>query len=172
MSVVASFQVTFGEGADSSALVKYEFDKKLNIDAAGEEVTQFSPGDNIFFLIHFDSSKLRIGNVRATHYGQIVKQNIVPRIRSQMLFFSAATDTVELDYIPSAEPEATWYGNVASQLKMIAQRQMGISGGELPAKCQVEYPVLFQGYKFISPELELAEGDSWPIDIEIIMEAA
>lgn len=170
MSIAASLVVRFGAGADSSALVKMEWDDKLNVDAAGKVVSNVYPGDSRFLFIHHDASKLRIGRVLATH-GQIVRQTGITRARKQQLLFAEATDSHELDYIPTGSPAARWFGNTAAGLKR-ADRLMSITGGQLPALAELSYTIAAQGFKLITPVVEVAEGESYPITIVAWMEAA
>ncbi len=169
MSVVAALVIQFGEGADSSALVKMEWDEVLNVDAAGEGKSSFAPGDPAYFFIHH-APTLRIGRVAVTH-GQIVKQAMITRTRKQELDFVEVTDGVELEYLPAGPLTTKWCGNAGVGLKRTV-RKMGISGGDLPALAQVSYPIAAQGYKVITPEVALAEGESYPIKVYAWMEAA
>lgn len=169
MSVAASLVVTFGDGVDSNDLVVMEFDKIMNVDAAGEEKTQFSPGDEVYFLIHH-ASILRIGSVKATS-GMVVAQGRVTRAREQQLLWTAVEEEQELSCIPSTGLTAVWYGNAATGLKKNGLRTATISGGVLPALSLVSYSAGFSLYKIITPLVDLAEGESWPITIVAEMEA-
>ncbi len=169
MSVAASLVVTFGDGADSSDLVVMEFDKIMNVDAVSEEKTQFAPGDEVFFLIHH-ASTLRIGSVKATA-GMVVSQGRVTRAREQQLLWTAVDEEQELSCIPSSALTAVWYGNEATGFKKSGFRAVTISGGVLPALSLVSYSAVFAMYKIITPFVELAEGESWPITIVAEMEA-
>lgn len=163
MSIVASLIVTFGSGADSSALVKMEFDKVMNVDAAGEEKNSFSPGDEIFFLVHHDST-VQVDRIKATS-GMVVDQGPVNRDRTQELLFRAITDTHELDYILAGGITAKWYGNEGTGLKKSGNRTVLITGGVMPAQVAVSYSVAMRLYKLVTPAVELAEDESWPITI-------
>ena len=169
MSVAASLVVTFGDGANAGDLVVMEFDKIMNVDAAGEEKTQFSPGDEVFFIIHH-ASTLRVGSVKATS-GMIVAQGRVTRAREQQLLWTAIDEEQELSCIPSSGLTAVWYGNVATGLKKSGLRTVTISGGVLPALSLVGYSASFAMYKLITPLVELGADESWPITIVAEMEA-
>lgn len=169
MSIAASLVVTFGEGANDTDLVAMEFDKTMNIDAAGEEKSQFSPGDEVFFLIHH-APTLRIGRVMATS-GMTVAQGEVSYAREQQLLWVSAEEEQDLSYIAASGVTATWYGNEATGLKKSGIRTVTISGGVLPALSLVRHLAVFKLYKLITPLVELAENESWPITIVAEMEA-
>lgn len=170
MSIAASIVITFGEDADDSAICVAELDDSLNVDDAGDEITDFEPGDLVFFLLHYDSSLLSIGSVRCTH-GQIVKQNTVTRSRDQEAYFSDSDDTVDLDYVPKGSISAEWYGNAPTGLKK-SSGEMTVSGGDFPCLGLLTYNISAQGYKLITPSVELDDDEDYTIRVEIIMEAA
>ena len=170
MSVAASLVVRFGEGADSTELVAMEFDAAMNLDAAGEEKREFSPGDPVFFLVHH-APTLRIGQVKAS-CGMVVAQGAVSREKEQQLLWTAAGEEQELSYVPASAVTPLWYGNVAAGLRKTGLRTMTVSGGLLPALSLVRHAVTFHLYKLLTPPVELGEGEEWPITIVAWMEEA
>lgn len=171
MSVVASLLIEFGSGADESALVKLEPDAVMNVDAAGEEKTQFSPGDEFFFLLHFDPAKLRLGRMSATG-GMIVPQGAVTRERSKEMLWDMLDDEHELDYLPASGLTAAWYWREGVGLKRTGQRTVVITGGELPVEGMISHQAGFTLYKLLTPVVELAENEQKKITITVTMEAA
>lgn len=170
MSIVASTVVNFGAGANSTDLVVLEFDELLNVDAAGEQKTQFAPGDSIYFRIHH-APTLRVGAMAATS-GQVVVQGKVSRERSEQLLWETVSDSHELACIPAGGLDATWHGNSGSGLRKAVPRSALITGGVMPAVATVTYRAEFSLYKLLTPSVQLAEGESWPITIVAYMEAA
>lgn len=170
MSVVASLVVSFGDGADSSANVVIEPDAELNKDSEGNERTTFYANDVFNFRIHHDPT-VRIAEVKATH-GMVQKGGEALRSIIQQSLFSILSDSHELSCIPSGGLSAKWYGNVAVGLKKSGARGVIISGGELPALCDVSYSAPFKLYRLHTPAVSLKEGESYPITIVAHMEAA
>ena len=167
-NIVASIIVKFSEGADSSALYKVELDSLLNLDDAGEVKNQFSPGDPVNFLVNH-GRELRIGNVLATD-GMINATGQLSRQRSDSLLFRDEEETGELGYFPAGPLSQKWYGNQAQSLSR-ADRTITVSGGVYPCRVKLDYIVFFHGYRLITPAMELAEKETYPIDIVVYFEA-
>lgn len=169
MSIVASTVVNFGAGADSTDFVLIEFDTELNVDAAGEQKNQWSPGDAIWFVLQH-AATLRVDRVAATA-GQVVNQGKVTRSRLQQLLWQAAGDNHDLEAIPASGLGARWYGNEATGLRKSGSRSAIVSGGIFPAIADVSYLSDVQLYKLLTPSVTLADGETWPITIVAYMEA-
>ena len=101
--------VNFGDDT-SSELVVVELDESRNLDSDGNTVTQFSPGDEVYFLVHHHHS-LRIDSIETTS-GDVVYEGTNIHTREQdQTFFPSFDSEVELTYIPSGGVSAVWYGN-------------------------------------------------------------
>jgi hypothetical protein len=162
----ATVVVQFGQGADSTALVKVELDGVVNIDAEGNEKTSFVPGDQPVFLVHHDAS-LVIGSVTCSS-GLIQPLGLVSRERTQRIECPDLT-AQELEYIPNATPAFVWFGNDAGLA--LVDRTL-TPAGAIPAVCDVSLSATFQQFRLIPPPITLAAEEDYPILIVVTMEAA
>lgn len=164
MGVVASIKVTFGEGAEgASDSVVMEFDDVLNVDSAGEEITQWQPGDIIYFRIQHPPT-VRLDSVKPTD-GQVVGQGAVPRERVDRQLWTDLDDKQELGCIPDGGLTPKWYGNECSGLRKSGDKSVLVSSGVLPAQCDVTYSAGFNLYKLITRFVELGQDETWPVTI-------
>lgn len=170
MGIAATLIVRFGVGADSSALVVFEADDLLNVDAAGQPRSQTSPGDIYNFRLQHDPV-LRLGSMRATA-GQVVTGSFGLRNIEQDLLFAEVHDRHDLSHIPNDGLSVRWFGNEAAGLRRTEMRTVRISGGTLPALGRVSYQAMMRLFNLRTPKVELAEGESWPIIIIATMERA
>lgn len=170
MSIAASLVVKFGAGADSSALVIREFDEVMNVDAAGNEKSSFSPGNEIFFrVLHEDS--VRVDSVNAS-LGMIVPQGEVIRDRIDAIDFDQL-DKKELSVIPVAGSIVpVWFNNELTGMKRIGKREVFFTAGTLPATADIKYKAKFSLYKLITPKFDLEPNATFRVLISIYMEAA
>ncbi len=164
--VLASLVVSFGEGANSDALVMLELDPEMN-----EEKTSFAPGDEIFFRLHHDTS-VRLSKKPVATHGHIDEQGAGNRVIEQQLLWTDHEDTHELSYIPFAGLSWGEYGNQVTDMRKSGSRTAIIEGGVMPALTLVQYSADFLLFRLISPLVELAEDESYPITIVAYMEAA
>ncbi|HNC99107.1 MAG TPA: hypothetical protein PKW90_23430 [Myxococcota bacterium] len=167
MSANATIVIEFGAGADSGAFVALELDETLNLGEDGEEQTQFSPGDEVWFWLQHDAS-LRVGAVAATS-GMVVDCGMVRRSRLQELTW-INEDAQELSHIPAANPSYTWYGNAGSG--MVRDGRSVTVTGNLPCTADAAIPIDVHLYRFVPPPLELADDASYRVVVVITMEAA
>jgi len=162
----ATIVVQFGDGADSSALVKVELDGLTNVDADGKEKTQFYPGDHPVFLVHHDAT-LRLDHIEVSS-GMVQDLGSVTRERTQQLSF-AAIEGQELEYLPTGSVAVAWYGNDGTL--QVTGRSV-LPAGVVPAICTVTLQAAFRQFRLIPPALTLAEGQEWPVLVVVHMEAA
>ena len=161
----ATIVVQFGQGADSSALVKVELDDLANIDADGNERTTFVPGDQPIWLVHHDAT-VQIGRIECSS-GMVQDLGKVTRSRKQRLQW-VETSSQSLEYVPSENPTFTWYGNDA----VISRVENNLTPSvKIPAICDVTIPVMFRQFRLIPPSLSLSQDEEWPILIAVTMEA-
>lgn len=166
-TVGATIVVEFGAGADTSAFVAVELDETLNLDADGNERSQFSPGDEAWFWVQHDSA-LRIGAIECTS-GMVVDSGPARRQRSQECTWTGE-DAVELAHIPAAMPVLTWYGHIGQGL-VLDGRSLTVAGNA-PCTCDAVIPIDVHLYRFVPPPLELAAEQNYRVVIVITMEAA
>jgi hypothetical protein len=162
----ATVVVQFGQGADSTALVKVELDGVVNLDAEGNEKTSFIPGDQPVFLVHHDSS-LVIGSV-ACSSGLIQPLGAVSRDRTQRMEWPELT-AQELEYNTNADLATEWFGNDAG-VTLVGRTLT--PAGAIPAVCDVSLSATFQQFRLIPPPITLAAEEDYPILIVVTMEAA
>lgn len=167
MSGKTTLVIKFGAGA-SGGFVAAEFDAKKNVDAAGKIKTNYSPGEEVWFLVQHDDT-LRIGRVAATG-GMIVTRGSVPRSRVDRLDLAEIDTIVELSRIPSGSVTRSWVDNAAAVT--IAGRVVSAIGGKLPAKGDFSYTAVMHSFSLIPPPMDLAANETHDITIYIFMEAA
>jgi len=159
--------VEFGDGADASEFVAFEFDETLNLDADGNAKTSYSPGDEVWFWLQHDVT-LRLDRIAATS-GMVVSCGTVRRSREQELIFTGE-DAITLSHVPSGNPTFTWYGNVGSGISR-SGRSVSVSG-KTPCVCDAVIPIEVRLFRFIPPPLELEAEATYKVKIVAYMEAA
>ena len=167
MSVGSTIVVEFGSGADSSAFVAVELDEVLNVDAAGEPISSWSPGDEVWFWIQHDPT-LRLDRIAATS-GMVVDCGTARRERQQELTWTSE-EGITLSHLPAAPPVLTWYGNVGNRFAL-AGRTATVEGN-LPCTCDALIPLDVRLYRYIPPPLNLLGEQTYRVVIVIHMEAA
>ena len=167
--VGATIVVEFGDGVPRDhRQVQVELDETLNLLPDGEVRTQWAPGDEAWFWVHFDPAQLRLDRVAATS-GQVVAQGGARRSRSQELTFTRADEPVALNYLPAASAAMRWYGTVGQGLRREG-REVRVSG-PVPCTGDAEIPIDVRLYRYLPPPLELAEDETYRVVIVIYMEA-
>jgi len=168
MSVAATIVVHFGDDVDEGAFAAARFDDELNVDAAGEVVTEFEPGDIIHFLVQHDPS-IRISRVAATD-GTIAAQPDKYYGLTEQLHFAENDEAQELALIPSGAITRTAYGRQAAGWT-ISGRSVKITGGA-PVVYDLEYRARCRSFRLHAPNVMLAEDETWPVFIDIYLENA
>ena len=175
MTVAATLVVHFGDEVESGAFAAAVLDWELNVDAQGEAVTSFAPGDRVHFLVQHDAT-LRIGRI-ATTAGQVVAEGSGYRSVEQMLSFAAVAEAVDLTYIPAGAVSRDWQQGVNGLNARegtgfaVSGRQVTVTGN-LPCLCVASYRARFNLYSLVCPSPELAENETVQIEIHIYLEAA
>ena len=164
IEVADSLVVKFGGGADASDLAKLELDDLLN-----EDKTSFAPGDTIYLRLHHDSS-VQLNQLLSTD-GMVSSEGSGSRDIEEQLLFAEAEDSHELGYVVEGALAFGYYGRQATGLKRTGQRQVIITGGDLPSLALVQYTASFSLFKLLAPDVELEEDESYPITIVAYMEA-
>ncbi|MGD9948921.1 MAG: hypothetical protein AB7U29_10635 [Desulfobulbus sp.] len=166
-TVGGTIVVEFGDGADQSAFYVFEMDETLNLDAEGNEQSQFSPGDEVWFWGQHAAS-LRIDRIEATS-GMVVDCGIVRRSRTQQLTFTGA-DVLELSHIPAFNPAYTWFGNIGGGISRNG-RSVSVASN-IPCTCDAAIPIDVHLYRFVPPQLALEDEETYRVVIVAYMEAA
>lgn len=166
-TIVVRFGQSVSGGAD---LFLVELDGQLNreiVDGIDQEKTQFYPGDEINFLLHYDRSKYQVEAIKATA-GQVQMNQWVTRTHEEEMLFEAVGDAQELSHIPSGSPTITWYGNTAE----IDRDGRSLSASAAPCIGHASYPYQAWSGKLVPPSIELEDGEEFPLAIVVYVEAA
>ena len=169
MAVEATIVLEFGDGAPSDALVIVELDDVVNKNTDGSDKTSFSLNDKPGFIVHYDTSALRIGSVKASS-GMIVDSGNVSRSRTAQISLSSVNNKQTLSYIPSGGVNWKWYGNVANISQSI--RELIATGGSIPAIGDISFSINARAYLLYPPTISggLRPDETWPILVVIYME--
>lgn len=176
--VEATIVVKFGEGVEGDALALIELDETENtyVDDSGEVQvkTQFNPGEEPFFWIHYDSS-LKVAEYRSSA-GEIELQQLSRTYNKeqQLQFIKEKIDSdtaeQELSYYPMQTSSPSWYGNEGEGWKRTG-RKITVSGNT-PCICDLDFTIKADQYKLIPPSMTLAEDETYPILVVFYMENA
>lgn len=176
MSVAATIVVHFGDDVEAGAYAAAVLDWELNVED-GDEITSFSPGDRLHFLVQHDAT-LRIDRIAATA-GQVVAEGRTYRQVEQTLSFAEAGEAggADLTYIPSGAVSRDWQQgvdglNAREGTGFTVAGRLATVSGNTPCLCAVEYRARFNLYLLICPTPALAEEQSVQIEIHIYLEAA
>lgn len=168
MAVESTIVVEFGEGVDNSELVVVELDGEVNLDADGNEKTSFSPDDSPGFIVHYDETKLRIDRVECSD-GSVSSGSLVSRIRTRQLQFTNTDDSQQLSHIPDGEVELEEYGNNPA---IVQDGRKIRAAGLVPSIGKATYDIRCRAYRLTPPDLDLEEGETYPVLVVVYMEAA
>lgn len=162
MSAQATLVMQFGNATAESAFSKAEMDETLNVDTDGESISEFSPGDSVWFWVQHDDT-VEITEILPTGgQGDIVDYGMQARTRDAECTWPDTDTEVDLGYIPSAMPTLTWYGNPGSYLRLDG-RVLTI-GGNAPATADAVIPIQVHLFRFIPPSLDLpTEADKYRV---------
>lgn len=160
MSVVGTLVVNFGESAatDSGNIVA-EWDDELNIDAAGEVISQFVPGDEVWLLLHHGAD-VTITGIAVTA-GTVSRSGEAIRQRQAELGWGSVDDDQQLSYTPAGLLLYDWKGRVGSGA-VRTERSVSVAGN-FPCLAVVTFPVRFVSYRIQTPEITLAEKETFPL---------
>lgn len=169
MSTTPTIVVRFGQGSSASAdLFLVELDGQLNretVDGEDQEKTQFYPGDEIHFLLHFDQTKYRVTAIKATA-GQVQMSSWVDRTHEEELLFEAVGEAVDLSHYPSRAPVVTWYGRTAS----LSRVGRSLSADKAPCLGILSYNYRAWSGKLVPPSVDLDDDEEYPLAIVVYVE--
>jgi hypothetical protein len=167
MTVAATIVVHFGDDvAEDNRFALVMLDDALNVDAAGEVITSFAPGDQIHFLVQHDPA-LRIARV-ASSDGTVAAQPDKDYQMEQQLTYLVADEDQELTAIPSGPITKAAYGRTAAGWT-VQGRKLRITGGG-PVIYDIEYRARMKSYCLHAPNVVLAEDATWPVVVGIYLE--
>lgn len=134
---------SFGEEVSSSASIQAEIDPDKMADSDGNLPSEFLPGTEVFFLVHYDSSKVVIKNILSTDGGDIQRVASVTRTKEQRLTFESS-EPVSLSYIPSGSITVKkWYGRTSG----LTREGQQVTADSPPCLADISYPIAAIQYK-------------------------
>lgn len=161
--------VRFGQGAAAGQdLFLVELDGQLNretVDGVDQEKTQFYPGDEIHFLLHYDPGKYTVSDIKATA-GQVQMGRWVERSAEEEMLFEVVGEPLELSHYPSGAPSVDWYGRRAS----ISRDGRSLAADSAPCLGLVTYQYRAWSGKLVPPPVELEDGEQYPLAIVVYVE--
>jgi len=129
--------------------------------------SQFNPGDSVFMLLHYDHSRLRIVDIKATA-GQVIMYGEVSRYITEEVLFVTAGELHQLSRNPSSDLAASWFGRTAA----LTRDGRNISANAAPCLGNVSYSYQATSCRYIPPPMVLGEGEDYPVAIVVYVEAA
>lgn len=172
MSGGPTIVVKFGESVSSADqnLFVVELDDELNtetVDGKQQVKNQFYPGDEIYFLMHYDHAKLVVKAIKTTD-GQVVVMGQVCRSKTNEMLFEAPDEPLELQHTPSSGLSAEWYGRTS----VLTRSGRSVTAASTPCIGDLTYTYMATSCKLVPPALTLAVDEEYPIAIVIYVEAA
>jgi len=128
--------------------------------------SQFVPGDQVYFLLHYDHSRLRVTGIQATA-GQVVMLGEVSRSATDEVLFTSPGELQELSHIPAGGLAASWSGRTAA----ISRDGRSVSASAAPCLGNVTYSYQATSCRFVPPPMTLGDDDSYPVAIVVYVEA-
>lgn len=129
--------------------------------------SQFTPGDQVHLLLHYDHSRLRISDIKATA-GQIVIAGEVSRTATDEVLFTAAGEPLQLSHIPAGALAVSWFGRSAG----ITRDGRNVSANAAPCLGNISYAYQATSCRFVPPPMTLGADDEYPVAIVVYVEAA
>ncbi len=135
-------------------------DDFLNVDAAGEVITSFAPGDRIYFLVQVLAGlvleDVRCSDGSLSHLGNVTRQ------QTDRLNIAEDTDSVSLSKIPHGGLTPVWYGNEGDV--SLNENELTVRG-PLPAVVDMSYSYRAISYLQIAPDIDLEADTTYPLMI-------
>ena len=139
MTVVATAVASFENETAATTFRVVEPDETLNLDAVGEEKTEFTNEDEFWFWVqHADGLTINRIECAGQPGAMITAHGTVRRSRTSDLIFTGL-DAVELPYIPAAMPQVSWKGAPGGSASLEG-RNLNFSQNT-PCECTVTIPI-------------------------------
>lgn len=156
--------ISFGGAvAAASGLIVAEIDGAMHLDGDGNERSSFLPGEPVYFLLHYDASKVRIIRLRSTDDGDVRRIGQVTRERLEQITWQHPAHLIDLRYLPAGSLSAKWYGRGSNLYRNVRQVQADLA----PCLGDISYPVQFVQYLHVPAVAEIPDGEEFPADIII-----
>jgi len=162
--------VVFGDAAGGADYgIQVVWDARANVDAAGEPISKYYPGDSRFFLVIVPAG-IELVEVMATDANATVTE-VGPVTRPQVdrLLFDEAGKLLNLSRLPAGAVTPTWYGRTATET-VEGQR---IKASVAPVLADIAYSYAAIQFRMTAPpELAIGpdEDDDWPIGVVVYAE--
>ena len=159
---------SFGEVVSADGSIVLEIDTTMHLDSDGSVQSSFAPQEGVYFLLHYDSSKVKINKVINTDSGDVQRLGRVSRSRAEEVTFTHAAMQKTLLHTPNSVPTARWYGR--SSGLVLEGKNVSAPG----APCLGELLYVFSAMQYLHRpprDLELDSADEWLTDIVVEYEA-
>ena len=160
-STITSIIAFGGAVSAASGLIVAEIDGAMHLDAEGKERSSFLPGEPVYFLLHYDETKIKIIRLRPTDDGDVQYIGRVTRTRVEQLTWQHPAHLIDLLYLPSDQLSEKWYGRGSNLYRTGQQVQADMA----PCLGDISYPVKFSQYLHRPAVVEIADGEEYPVDI-------
>ena len=170
-NILTTIVVKFEGNTSTAPNVVYEGDPTRNVNLDGTARSSLTVDDDYFFLIHFPGAGSLSKVVSSA--GQVFALDPEQQSREVILDF-VELDSVDyapsVNYRPAGPLNIYWIGNEGEALTIdVTELKAKISGGTVPCKAIINYPVNFFVFKLQPPRpLVLPPGkDTYDILIAI-----
>ncbi len=161
-TIVVEFGEEVGQG---DRLFVVELDEARNLDSAGEVKTSFHPGDNIYFQMHYDATKLKIVRMATTDGEAFIQNKSVRSKEIDQLFVNDKEITTP--HVPNRRPNISWYGKTSPYTWKF--NTLKVDSYPVYGKINYNFDVTLCLWK--APTPILSEDDTWPIAVVVYVEA-
>lgn len=160
--------VVFGDETGSAASgIQVVWDDFANVDATGEPISQYYPGDSRYLLVIVPAG-LRLQSVKCTD-GTLAAMGAVSRTQVDQVLFDLPDKLIDLSQQPSGGVSPTWYGNTA----VLSVDGKQVKASSAPCLADIAYSYAANQYRLTAPST-LAIGpeddDDWPIGVVVYAE--
>lgn len=161
--------IPFGESTtDDSLTAVVELDHVQNVDQYGNELNEFIDSEQVSILVNVEPGADIKGI--STSYGSIAS-NDTPKIvtRSNQvtdIAFKGVDDEYTMPHFPTGNIDITWTGR---------EREVTIVGRKIKCKggagiCDISYKYNAEQYILAAPNLNLALGEEFPVNVSFKVE--
>jgi len=154
---------SFGDQASGSALIVAEIDSQVHQDADGNVKSVFLPGDEVFFLLHYDAS-VAIVRVLATDGGDVQRIGQVTRSNTLESTFQHPADLVDLPHRPNGQPDVKWFGRSGSLL--LSGRSLRTDAAPCLGEISYNFTAMQYRHRLVNG-IVLQPGEAFPVDVVV-----
>lgn len=157
--------LSFGVAVQTaSGLMLVEIDPLVHKDADGNQMARFPQNVEVFFILHHDP-RISIVRVNDTADGNVTRIAEVTRGGSQEnVTFTHGAAEKSLSHIPIRLPSVSWYGRGSGLV--LKNKNIVVATGA-PCLGDLTYQYRATQYRYRPPEMSLALGEEFPVDMVI-----